>query len=83
MEKKKYNTKQFYSMINNLFPKTNLQYTYINTFILCLFFTFIHKYLDQTLPSLYKSIEKDFNIDVKTLYYMNTIYKLAYSGSGH
>ncbi|CXI51767.1 metabolite/drug transporter, putative [Plasmodium berghei] len=81
MEKKKYNTKQFYSMINNLFPKTNLQYTYINTFILCLFFTFIHKYLDQTLPSLYKSIEKDFNIDVKTLYYMNTIYKLAYSGS--
>ncbi|CAD2093350.1 major facilitator superfamily domain-containing protein, putative [Plasmodium vinckei lentum] len=81
MEKKKYNVKQILSMVNNLFPKTNLQYTYINTFILCLFFTFIHKYLDQTLPSLYKSIEKDFNIDVKTLYYMNTIYKLAYSAS--
>ncbi|CAD2093355.1 major facilitator superfamily domain-containing protein, putative [Plasmodium vinckei brucechwatti] len=81
MGKKKYNVKQILSMVNNLFPKTNLQYTYINTFILCLFFTFIHKYLDQTLPSLYKSIEKDFNIDVKTLYYMNTIYKLAYSAS--
>ncbi|GAW82952.1 transporter [Plasmodium gonderi] len=64
----------------NLFPKNNLQYTYINTFLLCLYFTFLHKYLDQTLPSLYKSIENDFNINVKTLYYMNTIYKLAYSG---
>ncbi|CAA9990341.1 transporter protein, putative [Plasmodium knowlesi strain H] len=70
------------NMIQNqkkLFPQSNLQYTYINTFILCLLFTFIHKYLDQTLPSLYKSIENDFNIDVKTLYYMNTMYKLAYS----
>ncbi|CAG9475784.1 unnamed protein product [Plasmodium vivax] len=63
----------------NLFPKNNLHYTYVNTFLLCLFFTFIHKYLDQTLPSLYKSIENDFNIDVKTLYYVNTMYKLAYS----
>ncbi|SCP06147.1 major facilitator superfamily domain-containing protein, putative [Plasmodium ovale] len=65
--------------VTNLFPKNKLQYTYINTFMLCLFFTFIHKYLDQTLPSLYKSIENDFNIDVKTLYYMNTIYKLSYA----
>ncbi|SCM04397.1 metabolite/drug transporter, putative [Plasmodium chabaudi chabaudi] len=81
MEKTKYNGNKIFSMVNNLFPKTNLQYTYINTFILCLFFTFIHKYLDQTLPSLYKSIEKDFNTDVKTLYYMNTIYRLAYSAS--
>ncbi|VEV56870.1 major facilitator superfamily domain-containing protein, putative [Plasmodium vinckei vinckei] len=79
MEKKKYNLKQICSMINNLFPNTSLQYTYINTFILCLLFTFIHKYLDQTLPSLYKSIEKDFNIDIKILHYMNTIYRLAYS----
>ncbi|KJP86163.1 hypothetical protein AK88_04214 [Plasmodium fragile] len=63
----------------NLFPQNNLQYTYINTFMLCLLFTFIHKYLDQTLPSLYKSIENDFNVDVKTLYYVNTMYKLAYS----
>ncbi|EUD66416.1 hypothetical protein C922_03050 [Plasmodium inui San Antonio 1] len=63
----------------NLFPQNNLRYTYINTFMLCLFFTFIHKYLDQTLPSLYKSIENDFNIDVKTLYYVNSMYKLAYS----
>ncbi|ANQ10775.1 Transporter protein [Plasmodium coatneyi] len=65
--------------VKNLFPQNNLQYTYVNTFTLCLFFTFIHKYLDQTLPSLYKSIENDFNIDVKTLYYVNTMYKLAYS----
>ncbi|SBS89524.1 transporter protein, putative [Plasmodium malariae] len=70
--------KLFYN-VKNLFPKNKLQYTYINTFLLCLFFTFIHKYLDQTLPSLYKSIENDFNIDVRTLYYMNTIYKLAYA----
>ncbi|SBS80407.1 transporter protein, putative [Plasmodium ovale curtisi] len=39
----------------------------------------LYNYLDQTLPSLYKSIENDFNIDVKTLYYMNTIYKLSYA----
>ncbi|CRH03871.1 metabolite/drug transporter, putative [Plasmodium relictum] len=70
----------FYN-VKNLFPKNKLQYTYINIFLLSLFFTFIHKYLEQTLPSLYKSIENDFNTDVKTLYYMNTIYKLAYSAS--
>ncbi|CRG95785.1 metabolite/drug transporter, putative [Plasmodium gallinaceum] len=73
--------KRIFYDVKNLFPKSKLQYTYINIFLLSLFFTFIHKYLEQTLPSLYKSIENDFNTDVKTLYYMNTIYKLAYSAS--
>ncbi|SPJ12660.1 metabolite/drug transporter, putative [Plasmodium sp. DRC-Itaito] len=73
--------KRIFFDLKNLFPKSKVQYTYVNVLLLSLFFTFIHKYLDQTLPSLYKSIENDFNVDVKSLYYMNTLYKLAYSAA--
>lgn len=64
-----------------LFPQNKVQYTYRNICFLSIVFTFIHKYLEQTLPSIYRAIEIDFSVSVKVLYYLSTIYKLAFSAS--